>query len=106
MCIILLINLLVEHETVSLVQERGLIVIVDALLNFALQIELALLKCANVELADLAATFILALSYHHLLPLNPALMTREVDDAECHKKGEERYGDDTEYHQRLEGLTA
>ena len=44
MCIILLINLLVEHETVSLVQERGrLIVIVDALLNFALQIELALL---------------------------------------------------------------
>lgn len=105
MCIILLINLLIEHETVSLVQECGLIVIVDALLNFALQIELALLKRANVELADLWA-FILAQSYRHLLPLNPALMTREVDDAECYKKGEERNGDDTEYHQRLEGLTA
>jgi hypothetical protein len=84
--IILLINLLVKQETAApFVLECGLVVIVYAFLYFALQIELTLLKLADVEF-----TYFLALCfsvlYNDLLPLNPALVAREVNNAEGHKQ--------------------
>ena len=84
--IIRLINLLVKQETVApFVEECGLVVVVDAFLYFALQIELTLLKLADVELTYFQALFFSVL-HNDLLPLNSALVAREVNNAERHKQ--------------------